>query len=142
MLNIIIEAAENFCIHQIAESHEVHDEITKKRTLIASIEIETLTGHKYMVYIGTQTGFIQKIAKLFLEEDESDEETLIDMLLETLNLIVGSAKVIAEDSNTNPFIISTPKFIEISEFDVAYDEAKIIKIKDDEMIIAIKELHV
>ena len=89
---------------------------------------------------GTDKNFIQRISKLFLEEDDSDEETLIDMLLETTNLIVGSAKVIAEESNENTYTINTPHFLKIDNFDFEYDEAKIIKVKNDEMIIAIKEL--
>jgi chemotaxis protein CheY-P-specific phosphatase CheC len=142
MLKTIIEASENFCIHQIAEPHEINDVISKKRTLIAYIDIETVKDTKYRVYLGSETSFVQRVSKLFLEEDESDEETLIDMLLETVNLIVGSAKVIAEETNNNPFNISTPKFLKASTFDLEYDEIKTIKIKNDEMIIAIKELNV
>jgi chemotaxis protein CheY-P-specific phosphatase CheC len=141
MLNTIIEASENFCIHQIAQPHETNDTISKKRTLIAYIDIETKMAKKHRIYIASESNFIQRIAKLFLEEDESDEDTLVDMLLETVNLIVGSAKVIAEESNGNQFVISTPKFLKSSIFDLEYDEVKTIKIKDDEMIIAIKELR-
>ena len=141
MLKTIIEASENFCTHQIAEPHEVNDEISKKRTLIAYIDIETEEDKKYRVYLGSEAGFTQRVAKLFLEEDESDEETLIDMLLETVNLIVGSAKVIAQRNSNEEFTISTPHFIKIDIFDLDYDEIKSIKIKDDEMIIAIKEIN-
>lgn len=141
MLNTIVTASENFCIHQIAEPHETNDTISKKRTLIAYIDVETKTAQTHRVYIASDTNFIQRVAKLFLEEDESDEETLVDMLLEMANLIVGSAKVISEEINTNPFVISTPNFLKSSIFDLEYDEIKIITIKDDEMIVAIKELR-
>jgi hypothetical protein len=83
---------------------------------------------------------MQRISKVFLEEDESDEETLIDMALETANLIVGSAKVIAEEADDNPYTIGTPHFEKIDKFKFEYNEAKTIKVEDDEMIIAIKEL--
>jgi chemotaxis protein CheY-P-specific phosphatase CheC len=141
MLKTIVEASENFCIHQIAEAHEVNDEISKKRTLIAYIDIETKEDKKFRVYIGSESGFAQRVAKLFLEEDESDEETLIDMLLETVNLIVGSAKVIAQKNSNEEFSITTPHFIKIDTFDLDYDEIKSIRIEDDEMIIAIKEIN-
>jgi len=141
MLNAIIKASENFCIHQIAEPHEVNNTISKKRTLIAYIDIETKTADIYRVYLASESNFIQRVAKLFLEEDDSDEETLVDMLLETVNLIVGSAKVIAEEADINPFVISTPNFLKSSIFDLEYDDIKTIKINDDEMIIAIKELN-
>jgi len=140
MLKTIIQASENFCVHQIREPHVVCDDINEKRTLIAYIDIDTQDGKKHRVYIACDENFMQRISKLFLEEDESDEETLIDMTLETTNLIVGSAKVIAEEANENPYTINTPYFEKIGNFDFSYDEAKTIKIENDEMIIAIKEL--
>ena len=96
MLKTIIQASENFCVHQIRESHELSDSAIKKRTLIAYIDIETQDGIRYRVYIASDKNFMQRVSKLFLEEDDSDEETLIDMTLETANIIIGSAKVIAE----------------------------------------------
>ncbi|WP_373036803.1 chemotaxis protein CheX [Sulfurimonas sp.] len=140
MLKTIIQASENFCIHQIREPHMVSDGINEKRTLIAYVDIDVENGKTHRVYIASDTSFMQRISKLFLEEDDSDEETLIDMTLETANMIVGSAKVIAEEADENQYTISTPRFEKVDNFDFEYDEAKIIKIENDEMIIAIKEL--
>ncbi|MFT7004891.1 MAG: hypothetical protein ACJAWW_002257 [Sulfurimonas sp.] len=140
MLKTILQASENFCIHQIRVPYVLKDGINKKRTLIAHIDIDVVDGRKYRIYIASTVNFMQRISKIYLEEDESDEETLMDMLLETSNLIVGSAKVIAEEADKSPFTISTPHFEKISNFDFEYDEAKIIKIENDEMIIAIKEI--
>jgi len=141
MLKTIIEASENFCIHQIRSPHEVHDGEIKTRTLIAYIDIDAHDGKQHRVYLASEHGFMQRVSKLFLEEDESDEETLIDMALETANLIVGSAKVIAEEANENPYTIATPHFLKVDVFDFEYDQLKIIKVENDEMIIAIKELN-
>jgi len=141
MLQTIIDASENFCIHQIRTPHEIKDDINKDRTLIAYIDIETLDKKKYRVYIASDFDFMQKVSKLFLEEDDSDEETLIDMTLETTNLIVGSAKVLAQESEINPYSIGTPHFIKVDTFDFDYDQAKVIKIDDGELIVAIKELN-
>lgn len=140
MLNIIIEASKNFCIHQIRAPHEVHDNVTEMRTLIAYIDIETQNSTKYRVYIGASPSFAQRISTLLLEEDESDEDTLVDMILETANLIVGSAKVLAENSGESSYTMSTPHFEKIDNFNFEYDTAKVLKVEDDEMIIAIKEL--
>ncbi|MCD6189992.1 MAG: chemotaxis protein CheX [Sulfurimonas sp.] len=142
MLKTIIQASENFCIHQIREPHELNDGEIKKRTLIAYIDIDTKDGSKYRVYIASDENFMQRVSKLFLEEDESDEETLIDMTLETTNLIIGSAKVIAEENNLNPYTINTPHFEKLDIFDFEYDQAKVIKVQNDELMIAIKELNV
>lgn len=140
MLKTIIEASQNFCIHQIRVQPILNDEITKIRTLIAYIDIDTHNGQKHRAYVASSSNFMQRVSKLFLEEDESDEETLIDMALETTNLIVGSAKVIAEEDNVNPYTIGTPHFEKHDTFDFNYDQAKLLTVGDDELIIAIKEL--
>ncbi|MDB2562322.1 chemotaxis protein CheX [Sulfurimonas sp.] len=141
MLKTIIEASENFCIHQIRVPHVLHDAITIERTLIAYIDIDTQNGEKHRVYVGSDANFMQRVSKLFLEEDESDEETLIDMALETTNLIVGSAKVIAEESGVNTYTIGTPSFEKYDVFDFSYDQIKYIQIDKGILFVAIKELH-
>ncbi len=141
MLTTILKASENFCIHQIRVPHVVSNNITKTKTLITYIDIDTNDDKKYRVYIASDSNFMQRVSKLFLEEDESDEETLIDMALETTNLIVGSAKVIAEELNTNTYTINTPHFEKIDIFNFEYDQAKLITIENDTLIIAIKELN-
>jgi len=141
MLNSVKEAAENFCTHQIGASCKIKEAPTDKRTLIAYIDIQAQDGSQYRVYIAPDNDFMQRVTKLFLEEDKSDEDTLKEMTLETANLIVGSAKVIAEELGI-PYTIGTPHFEKIGMFDFDYDELKVIHIDNDELIIAIKELDV
>jgi hypothetical protein len=140
MLKIILEASENFCIHQIRVPHEIFRESAKMRTLIAYIDIETLASKKYRVYIASSLGFAQRVATALLEEQESNEETLIDMMLETTNLIVGSAKVLAQEDMEYAYNMLTPHFEKVGDFDIEYDEISVLKIENDEMIVAIKEL--
>jgi len=140
MLKTILEASKNFCIHQIRSQFELLFLVSQKRTLIAYIDINTTVGKKYRVYIASDENFMQRVSTLFLEEDKSNEETLIDMSLETANFIVGSAKVIAEEADNNPFTIGTPHFLKLDIFDFEYDEMKLLKVEEDELIIAIKEL--
>ena len=140
MLTTIIKATENFCTHQMRLPFDVIDTTSDKRTLIAYIDIETTNNSKYRIYLACEQGFMQKVSQLFLEEDESDEETLIDMLLETANLIIGSAKVISEAKDENQFSIGTPHFEKIGTFDFKYDEIKVVKIENEDIIIAIREL--
>jgi len=141
MLRTIEEASKNFCIHQIRAEFQIENRVSNKRTLIAYIDIDTFDAKKHRVYIASDEKFMQRISKLFLEEDESDEETLIDMTLETANLIIGSAKVIAEETTNNKYSINTPYFSKIGIFDFDFDEAKTIQIEDYEFTIAIKELN-
>jgi len=139
MFPIILQAAENFCIHQIREPYTISDAVHKKRTLIAYIKIETTNKSKYRVYVACEPAFVQKIAQIFLEEDVSDEETLVDMTLETLNLIVGSAKVLAKETNEE-FTISTPDFVALAPFETEYEQASVFTIGSKTMILAIKEI--
>jgi chemotaxis protein CheY-P-specific phosphatase CheC len=142
MLETIKQAAENFCTHQIREACTSEKEITKEKTLIAYIDIETNDKRRYRVYVVAEENFIQKVAKLFLEEEKSDKETLQDMLLETTNLIVGSAKVLAEDNENQAFTITTPKFEKNGLFNFQVDQAVTLKVGDAALSLAIKELNV
>ncbi|HIP19829.1 MAG TPA: chemotaxis protein CheX [Sulfurimonas sp.] len=141
MLTTIKQATENFCIHQIREPHVTNEGISKKRTLIAYIDIDAQDGTSHRVYIACDEAFMQRVAMIFLEEEESDEETLQDMTLETANLIIGSAKVIAEELGENPYTINTPHFVKVGLFDLDHDSACTVIINKDEITIAIKELH-
>jgi CheY-specific phosphatase CheX len=140
MLPTILQAAENFCIHQIALPHTTDSASEKKRTLIAYLDIETPDGDKHRVYLACDKMLIQYIAEIFLGEENSDEETLTDMLLETTNMIIGSAKVIAEESNAHSFSILTPHFLKEDYFTMPCDGTHTIQIANGEMMIAIKVL--
>jgi len=137
MINYLTKAAENFCIHQIREEHLVSDGISKKRTLIAYIDIQGQTS--FRVYLASDENMMRKICEIYLMEDNADEQTLIDMVLETANMIIGSAKVIASEESDVHFTIETPNFETFDIFSLDVDASKIITIGDNEMMIAIKE---
>lgn len=140
MFNAIIEALENFCIHQMRVPYELNDTISKMRTIIAYIDITAQREVSYRIYLGAMPSFAQRVATTLLEEDESDEETLIDMMLESANLVVGSAKVISSQRCNDSCTISTPIYYKTDNFDVVYDDVKVLTIENDKMIIAIKEI--
>ncbi|MBD3823364.1 MAG: chemotaxis protein CheX [Epsilonproteobacteria bacterium] len=140
MLRTIIQAAENFCVHQIREEHALSTEPSKERTLIAYIDIDADDSRSFRVFLACEKEFAQKVTKVFLDEDESDEETLKNMSLELANLIVGSAKVISEESGMNMFTIRTPHFEKIGAFDVEYDSLQSVQVGETKVTIALKEL--
>jgi len=140
MISTIVTAAEHFCVHQIQTDYTIKQTISQMSMFIAYIDIDTHSHQKYRVYIASDKNFIQKVATLFLEEESCDDETLMDMALETTNLIVGSAKVLAEASTT-PYTINTPCFEKIGTFDFEYDTAVTIFTETDELIVAIKALN-
>ena len=139
MFETIVKAAENFFQHQIGLPFELSDAKCDMRTVIASIEIDSAAERSHQVYVACNDGMIGLIAELFLGEEESDEETLTDMALETTNLIVGSAKVLAEECHGIAFSIRTPHFVKRDLFDIECDQIKSLLIDDRQMIIGIKE---
>jgi hypothetical protein len=140
MLTLILKAAENFCIHQIRSSHNTQECIPKKRTLIAYLDIEAQSGEKYRTYVGCDETLLQCITEIFLGEEISDMETLRDMLLETTNMIVGSAKVLAGESSIHPFTISTPYFETDDASCIKFDACNTLCVAGGEMLIAFRGL--
>jgi hypothetical protein len=140
MLSFILKAAENFCIHQIRLPHHVKPLFPKKRTLIAYLDVENSHGDKHRAYIGCDETLLQCITEIFLGEETSDMETLQDMLLETTNMIIGSAKVLCEEASLTPFIISTPHFHANDHFTMDAEGYHTFYIADGEMGIALKAL--
>ena len=80
------------------------------RTVIASIDVKMDDGDMKTVYLGFNEGLIKEIVSVYLGEDQIDEQTMEDMALESTNMIVGSAKVLAEEADKDHFMITTPKF--------------------------------
>lgn len=139
MISLIIEAAENFLHNQIELKTEKTDKLSQLRTVIASIDVKMDDGEIKTVYLGYNEKLIKEIVSVYLMEDDADEETMKDMALESTNMIVGSAKVLAENAEKEHFMITTPKFIEIAEFEVrGCSELSILKTDKESLIIAIK----
>ncbi|MBV5320695.1 MAG: chemotaxis protein CheX [Sulfuricurvum sp.] len=141
MLPIIIEAATNFCLHQIRLPFDFIDGSDKKRTLLAYIDIETTNDGLHRAYIGCDDRLIQMITEIFLGEEDSDEQTLVDMLLETTNMIVGSAKVLAGELYETTITIATPFILPEEESTTLHmDEIKCISVNGGEMTIGLQRL--
>jgi len=140
MLSFIVQAAENFCIHQIRLPHRIEPTISKKRTLIAYLDVEEKNGEKHRAYIGCDETLLKCITEIFLGEEISDQETLRDMLLETTNMIVGNAKVLCEEASNHPFTISTPHFYANDHFNIDTQKHYTFYVADGEMLIALKAL--
>ncbi len=140
MIHYIEKAAANFSLHQLEiESQKATPDI-QLRTFIAYIDIIDAGGASKRVYIGCEHALMQRIAEVYLFEDESDEQTLTDLSLEVANMVIGSAKVIAEEEDIEPFTITTPHFEKYDVFDINHHNISAIAIDGHIMNIAIKEL--
>lgn len=141
MLAIIMKAAENFCLHQIRLPYQFIPASSDMRTLLAYIDIEAEDGTAHRAFIGCDTPMIQTITEIFLGEETSDEQTLIDMLLETTNMIVGSAKVLATELYDTTMTIATPFFFGEKNIDTDPENIRIIGVENGRMMIAIQRLE-
>ena len=138
MLESILKAIENFCTHQLRSSSKILDTKIPHDNLTATFIDVDKEDEKYRISFLMDNNFLQAVAKVFFDEDESDEETLKDVALECTNLIVGSAKVIALKEQ-NSFEIATPfikKYEDIKEFDII----KVISCNDNEIYISVEKL--
>ena len=140
MIHYIETAAQNFSSHQLESSFEKINTIPEVRTFIAYIDVNMASGGYKRVYLACDEALMQQIAELFLGEAIDDEETLRDFALETANMVIGSAKVIAEEENIKPFTISTPIYEKFDYFDFPIDEMSVLNINNHTAIIAVKEL--
>ncbi len=138
----MIKAASHFCKDQLGT------EVTKKQNiknikdgaLLAYIDITMEDTRKYRIYLRAEKEFVQLVAKIFLEEETSSEETMRDMMMECANLIVGSAKVIAS-KNGIAFSISTPHIKEKMPDDDQPEESALLQCSGKTLAIAIKKIN-
>jgi len=142
MISVIIEAAENFLHNQIELTTEKSNDMSslkEVRTVIASIEVKMDDGETKTVYLGFNESLIKEIVSVYLMEDDADDDTMQDMALESTNMIVGSAKVLAEEAQNEHFIITTPEFKAIEEFqNCLCSDVSIISTQKDSLVIGIK----
>lgn len=139
MVSLIIQAAENFLRDQIQLAPEETDVLLQMRTVIASIDIRMDNGKVDTVYVGFNEALLKEIVSVYLFEDEADEQTMIDMALESTNMIVGSAKVLAEQAEKEHFMITTPEFKAIEEFqNCQCSEFSVLNTPKEGLVIGIK----
>ena len=139
MISLIIEAAENFLHNQIELKTNKIDSLTQLRTVIASIDVKMDDGEIKCIYLGFNEALIKEIVSVYLMEDDADEQTMQDMALESTNMIVGSAKVLAEEAQKEHFMITTPTFKAIEEFtNCGCTEFSILNTEKEALIIGIK----
>lgn len=141
MFNTISQALENFCTHQIRKPYILTKNEIDSEVVITYIDIESEDNKLYRVYVASDNSFLQTVTTLFLEEEDSDKQTMQDMMLELANLIVGSAKVIAENGNATNFNIKTPILLDTNKFDINYDQLCTLEVENKKVSVAIKELN-
>ena len=141
MLQTIIDAAKNFCTDQLGKTdiEVIQKPQIPQEGLVTSIEITEPAEKHFKVYLTAEKEFVQNVAEIFLEEKESDDETIRDIALECTNLIVGSAKVIAAQNGLD-FTISTPVLETKKVSSETFEESAALICDGNALIIAIEPL--
>ena len=139
MIHYIQKAAENFSQHQLDTLSNVILPNQNLRTFIAYIDVKDTANSVKRVYLGCNKPLMQRIALIYFFEETEDEQTLKDLLLEVTNMVIGSAKVLAEEDGIEPFSITTPHFEKYGMFDMC-DTVTTLSIDGALMSIAVKDL--
>lgn len=103
----LIEATRFFTRDVLGSEAELFENCPLNPAWAAAVHTQGDENWRVTVYI-TQPS-LEKMAFLFLNEEQPDSEALTDLIKEIANLIVGRAKVTAAGRGVN-FNITTPKF--------------------------------
>ncbi len=137
MLLLIKRSAMEFCTQQLQQKCINIDNEYLGKQFISSINVQ-ISDIKHTIYIGINKELLQDIYHLFFEDDEHPSQNdLIDMLLETVNMIVGHAKTMAQEIEY--FVIDIPRFINYEIFNYLHTQKICLNQKNKYLTIAIKE---
>ncbi len=104
----LIEATQFFSKEVLDTEVSLFDYAPTHSAYAAAIPVKGDVNADVTVYINRKS--LNKMALLFLFEENPDEAALVDLIREITNLIVGKAKVIAQEKGV-AFDIGTPEFI-------------------------------
>ncbi len=140
MLLTIKRSAIEFCLQQLQQVYKSKQKKCLNKQFISSIDIQAFDT-KHTIYIGINQELLQDIHYLFFENDEHvSHEDLINMSLETINMIVGHAKTLTQEiQEIKNFTIGTPKFINYTMFNYSYKQQACLGNKNKYLTIAIKD---
>ena len=109
MMDTLIKASHNYIYHQL-RLESTSDTVFSPNTYHHStIDMIGLNGTKVASF-WYSNDFIISISIAMLDDDQPDEATIIDLVNETTNQIVGSAKIVAAQSDSEDFDIGLPNY--------------------------------
>ena len=104
----LIEATQFFSHEVLGSEVSLFDYSPTHSAYAAMIDVNGDVNATVTVYINKKS--LTRMAFLFLFEENPDEKALEDLIKEIANLIVGKAKVIAQEKSL-AFDIGTPEFL-------------------------------
>lgn len=110
MIDTIDKATQSFFTNIISLKIEDAKSVGKNFYGAAIAMYENSSEHQWYFLFKKDT--LNEFSKALLFEDNLNEDDLDDLVKEVANLIIGSAKVILEENNTNiNYKIGTPDFL-------------------------------
>ena len=141
MIELFSQATTNFATHQLQTTCVESEHQDNLRTVIAYIDIDVEGGERFRVNVAYSKALLGVICALYLGEEDCDDESLVEMALETTNMLVGSAKTLASESDVPHFNIATPHLCDCHELDSrSHKQAVTLLVGEHPLVLTIEEL--
>ena len=100
----------------------------------------THLDREYDFYLCMRESMLLILSQKLLFEDNPDQDTLIDLLNESANLIIGNAKVLWEEAEGAELILTTPEYQGFFEksFSKELDKKLFFSASDEPIMIGIQ----
>ncbi len=108
MIKTLSKATHNFVEHQLRE--EATEKPCDNCPKMYTAKIDLIHGQTTPLYFYIHEPFLKKTALALLGDDTLDKESIEDLSKEIANLIAGSAKILAAESEAEAFDIGIPSF--------------------------------
>lgn len=108
-IGYIEKAVENFFISTLEVGCQEANQESVEDIYTTKIQI-TNFNKEYSFYLCMGEPILKKLASQLLFEEEPSQDTIIDLVNESANLIVGNAKVLWEEAEGAELTLTTPEY--------------------------------
>jgi len=132
-------AVENFFLHTLEIACQALSQEAVENIYTTQIKITNL-DREYDFFLCMREPLLQILSQKLLLEDNPCQDTLIDLLNESANLIVGNAKVLWEEAEGAELSLATPEYQGYFEksFSKEFDKKMFFKAGDEPIMIGIE----
>ena len=132
-------AVENFFLHTLEIACQTLSQEAFENIYTTQIKITNLE-REYDFFLCMREPLLQILSQKLLLEDNPCQDTLIDLLNESANLIVGHAKVLWEEAEGAELSLTTPEYQGYFEksFSKEFDKKMFFEAGDEPIMIGIE----
>lgn len=134
-------AVENFFLSTLEVSCQEHSQKTVEDVYTTKIKIYHLDA-EYQFYICMGEPILRELSNQLLGEESPCQDTIIDLINESANLIVGNVKVLWEEAEGAELQLTTPEYQGFFEksFSKEFDERLFFEASDESIMIGIEKV--